>query len=112
MTRKAQIKPPKLKGKKSDMSIKSFVINTGRSLIDISAVVCIIFIFLAGLASNEYAILVIPVGLIVMVVIYYLLYLAIDVRDNLVKLNATVKELSENLLEEEDEAETESETLL
>lgn len=110
--RKKDIKP--IKHVEHDLSIKNFVISTGRSIIDISAVVCIILIILGGLASGEYAIIAIPVGLIIMVVVYYLLYLAIDVRDNLValnmimkELNVSVKELNEGLLEEETEIEEE-----
>lgn len=112
MTRKKDIKP--IKHVEHDLSIKNFVISTGRILVDLSALICMIAIICVGVANQEYSIIIIPVGLIVMVIVYYLLYLAIDVRDNLValnmimkELNINVKELNEGLLEEETEIEEE-----
>lgn len=78
-------------------SMKKFIVEFGRGLIDVSAWIVLIFIVLIGIVSlftNPLAgIGIIVIGLIMFVAFYYLLYLFIDIRD---LLKAIVEKDKEN----------------
>lgn len=63
--------------------MKNFVLNCGRKLIDVSAWIIVIAIVCGGLCTGAYALIIIPVGILMFVIFYYLLYVLIDIRDNL-----------------------------
>lgn len=73
--------------------MKKFVVNCGKTIIDVSAWISVIIIVIAGLATGAMALLVIPIGILCFVIIYYLLYLAIDIRDNLQEINQSLQDL-------------------
>lgn len=101
--------------------MKKFIVDFGRGLIDFSAIILLVIIFLGtigamGLSlgtenwffSILYALLMGIVFFLIFVISYYLLYLFIDIRDNLEELNKNVKELNESLLVEDTDNNEES----
>lgn len=68
--------------------MKNFVIDCGRGLIDVSAWVIIIAIIIGSCCCGALGILICPLGILTFVIIYYFLYLLIDIRDNLQEINS------------------------
>lgn len=111
----AKIKPPQTKEiyiEDKRPGIKGFVVNTGRMLIDFCAGLCVLLIIIIGICTGPFLLIVIPVGLLILTIFYYFLYLIIDIRDSLNELNQNVKNFGVNLLlKENQKIRSESETL-
>ena len=77
------------------MSIKEFVLTAGRGLIDFSAIILLIFLFLLGAVSFQSSyiwqgLLIVLIGLIIFVLSYFTIYLLISINDNLKEINEKI----------------------
>lgn len=73
--------------------MKKFVVDCGKAIIDISAWIFVIMIIVVGLGTGAMALIIIPIGILCFVIVYYLLYLAIDIRENLQEINQSLQDI-------------------
>lgn len=72
------------------LKMKKFVIDCGRGLIDVSAWIIVIAIIIAGFNAGVLGMLIVPLGILAFVIVYYFLYVLIDIRDNLQEINSKI----------------------
>lgn len=72
--------------------MKQFIVDFGKGLIDFSAWLILFVIILGSIIimtiNFPLGIVIMLVGLIAFVIVYFLLYLAININDNLTEINA------------------------
>lgn len=85
------------------MSIKNFVLKTGRGIIDFSAVLWLIFLWFIVMAAFQMENLALGMAIfiicfVIFIMSYFTLYLLISINDNLIEIN---KNTSKEGLEDE-----------
>lgn len=71
--------------------MKNFVIKYGDLIINFMCWVCILISIIGGLCTGFYAIIFIPVGMLLTISIFYLLYMLMDIKDALHKIEENTR---------------------